>query len=80
LSDPLFTVGSDDTILHVLTRAGISVETSCESGVCGSCLIGVLDGTPDHRDMVQTDAEKASNMRIAVCCSRSKSRVLVLDI
>lgn len=75
-----FMVGSDDTILEVLTRAGIPVETSCESGVCGSCLTGVLDGTPDHRDMVQTDAEKASNMRIAVCCSRSKSRVLVLDI
>jgi len=75
-----FTVGPDETILDVLSRAGIPVETSCQSGVCGSCLTGVIEGTPDHRDMVQTDAEKASNMRIAVCCSRSKSRVLVLDI
>lgn len=75
-----FTVRPDETILGVLSRAGIAVETSCESGVCGSCLTGVIDGTPEHRDMVQTDAEKASNRYIAVCCSRSKSRVLVLDI
>jgi len=75
-----FTVGPHDTMLEVLSRAGIAVETSCQSGVCGSCLTGVVDGTPDHRDMVQTDAEKASNRQVAVCCSRSKSRVLVLDI
>lgn len=29
---------------------------------------------------VQNDLEKASNAQIAVCCSRSKSKMLVLDL
>lgn len=73
-------VPAGKTIFNVLNDAGIEVETSCQNGVCGSCLTTVLEGTPDHRDMVQTDEEKASNEKIAVCCSRSKSKVLVLDI
>ena len=73
-------VQSGETILEALETAGITVETSCQNGVCGSCLTQVLEGTPDHRDLVQTDAEKASNERITVCCSRSKSKQLVLDL
>lgn len=75
-----FYVSADETILTALQRAGIDVPTSCENGVCGSCLTTVLQGTPDHRDLVQTENQKAANTRIAVCCSRSKSRRLVLDI
>lgn len=73
-------VPANTTILSALTDAGIAVETSCENGVCGSCLTNVLEGTPEHRDMVQTESEKSSNRRIAVCCSRSQSSTLVLDI
>ncbi len=73
-------VGPRETILHALNRAGIAVPTSCENGVCGSCLTPVVSGTPDHRDLVLTDGEKASNNHIAVCCSRSKTKKLVLDL
>lgn len=73
-------VGPKETILHALNCAGIAVPTSCENGVCGSCLTPILAGTPDHRDLVLTDGEKASNDRIAVCCSRSKTKRLVLDV
>ncbi|WP_282606334.1 cytochrome P450 [Pelagibius sp. Alg239-R121] len=73
-------VHAQETILDALKNVGIYVETSCENGVCGSCLTAVLEGTPDHRDLVQTDTEKASNRKITVCCSRSKSRRLVLDV
>ncbi|MBR0873319.1 cytochrome P450/oxidoreductase [Bradyrhizobium tropiciagri] len=73
-------VGPNDTILAALQRAGINVETACQTGVCGTCLTKVIDGRPDHRDMILTDAEKASNELIAVCCSRSQSRILRLDV
>jgi ferredoxin len=56
------------------------VRMSCESGVCGTCITRVIEGMPDHRDHVQTASEKASNRNITVCCSRSKTRRLVLDI
>jgi vanillate monooxygenase ferredoxin subunit len=48
--------------------------------VCGTCLVNVVEGMPDHRDSVQTETEKASNQRITICCSRSKTRRLVLDL
>jgi len=75
-----FSVPPDKTILQVLVEAGIEVPTACENGVCGSCLLGVVEGTPDHRDMVQTDLEKSNNTQITACCSRSKTQRLVLDI
>jgi len=73
-------VGANESILTALNRAGISVPTSCQNGVCGSCLTDVLEGRPEHRDLVLTDSEKASNNRIAVCCSRSNSKRLVLAV
>ena len=59
---------------------GVEIEMSCEQGVCGTCMCDVIEGEPDHRDVYFTDEEKASNEQILVCCSRSKSARLVLDI
>ena len=73
-------VGDTETILSALQREGIEVETACQNGVCGTCLTKVIEGRPDHRDIVLTDVEKASNEMIAVCCSRSQSRILKLDV
>lgn len=73
-------VGANETILQVLTREGYEIAKSCENGVCGTCLTRVLEGKPDHRDFVLTAEEKTANERIAVCCSRSQTSVLVLDI
>ena len=53
---------------------------SCEQGMCDACLTGVLDGEPDHRDTVQSDAEKAANTQIALCCPRARSAALTLDL
>ena len=75
-----FEVLPGERIAEKLVAHGISVPMSCQSGVCGTCLVNVVDGMPDHRDSVQTDTEKASNRRITVCCSRSKTRRLVLDL
>ena len=60
--------------------AGVEVMTSCEQGVCGTCLTGVVDGTPDHRDQYLTPEEQAANDCFMPCISRSRSPVLVLDL
>ncbi len=73
-------VPADRSIAAVLAEHGLDVPTLCEQGVCGTCLTPVLDGIPDHRDFCQTDAEKAENGQIALCCSRSKTPRLVIDI
>jgi tetrachlorobenzoquinone reductase len=40
----------------------------------------VLDGVPDHRDLVLSQAQRDANDRMMVCCSGAKSPLLVLDL
>ena len=75
-----FAIPEDKSIVQVLSDHGHSVDTSCEQGVCGTCLTGVLDGIPDHRDVFLTDDERRDNDKMCVCVSRSLSDVLVLDL
>lgn len=71
-------VPNDKTILQVLREHGLSVSSSCESGLCGTCRVRYLEGIPDHRDYILEDGEK--ERELLVCCSRSKSALLVLDL
>jgi vanillate O-demethylase ferredoxin subunit len=75
-----YTVPAEASILHVLSDRGIDVPRSCEQGVCGTCLTGVLEGEPDHRDVFLTDAERRCGDKIVLCVSRAKGRHLVLDM
>ncbi len=79
-SRKIIMVEAGETILQALAKEGIEIEMSCEQGVCGTCMCDVIEGEPDHRDVYFTDEEKASNEQILVCCSRSKTPRLVLDI
>ena len=76
----IFRIPADRTIIQVLTDAGVFVPTSCEQGICGTCLTPVLQGTPEHRDLVLTDEEHAENGQMTLCCSRASSDLLVLDL
>lgn len=73
-------VAADRTVVEALRDHGIEVPTSCEQGVCGTCLTRVLEGIPDHRDMYFTEAERAANDQFLPCCSRARSPRLVLDL
>ena len=68
------------TILDSLIEIGIEPPWSCREGICGTCETAVLDGVPDHRDLVLSAAEKAENNRMMICCSGAKSAKLVLDL
>lgn len=67
-----------ETISDVLRRHGIAVRTSCELGYCGTCLTPYLAGEPDHRDQVLE--ENGRKRYVLICCSRSKTPVLELDL
>jgi len=75
-----FEIAEGRTIIEVLAEHDVMVDTSCEQGVCGTCLTGVLEGLPDHRDVFLTDAEKCTNDRMTVCVSRALTPRLVLDL
>jgi ferredoxin-NADP reductase len=73
-----FDIPAEDTIVDVLRRHDIAVRTSCELGYCGSCLTRYLDGEPDHRDQILSDADRRHY--VLICCSRCKTPVLELDL
>ena len=77
-----FTVGKEQTVIEVLAAHGHEVETSCEQGVCGTCLTRVLEGEVDHRDLFLSDEEKARHDQFTPCVSRARAgcRLLVLDL
>lgn len=73
-------VPAGKTILDCLIEIHAEPPHSCREGVCGTCEVKVLSGTPEHRDMVLSDSERAANDRMMVCCSGSKGPTLVLDL
>jgi vanillate O-demethylase ferredoxin subunit len=79
-SGRIVVVPKDKTVVHALADAGVEVLTSCEQGVCGTCLTRVLEGEPDHKDVYLTPEEQAANDQFTPCCSRSKSTMLVLGL
>jgi ferredoxin-NADP reductase len=68
------------TVAAVLAECGVQLQTSCEMGVCGTCLTRVIAGQADHRDQVLSAEERARNDVFAPCCSRAHSRLLVVDL
>jgi len=68
------------TILDALIDEGVSVDYSCQEGICGMCEVRVLEGMPDHRDLVLSATEKAGNESMMICCSGARSPKLVLDL
>ena len=79
LEGQTYHVPADRTIVDVLEENGCDVDTSCQEGICGTCIMQVLGGEPDHRDNVLTAAERTSGEVMAVCVSRCKGPRLVLD-
>ncbi|WP_280806657.1 2Fe-2S iron-sulfur cluster-binding protein [Pseudomonas batumici] len=64
----------------ISNHPGVEVMHSCREGICGACEVRVLEGTPDHRDSILSDAEKQAGKTIFVCCSGSKTSRMVLDL
>jgi len=75
-----FEVPEQKSILEVLEENGFEIPFSCREGLCGTCLTNVCSGEPDHRDYVLSDEERASGKMMTICCSRSKSPLLTLDL
>jgi vanillate O-demethylase ferredoxin subunit len=79
-SGRIVVVPKDQSVVQALAAAGIEVLTSCEQGVCGTCLTRVLEGVPDHKDMYLTPDEQSANDQFTPCCSRAKTPRLLLDL
>lgn len=72
-------VSTEETMLEAMRDVASATPASCENGMCGSCELSVLKGTPDHRDDVLDEHERDRIDVIYPCISRSKSPVIVVD-
>lgn len=79
-SGRVYTIPADEPPTRALERQGVRIPVSCEEGNCGTCLTGVLEGIPDHRDVCLSEAERAGNRQFTPCCSRARTPLLVLDL
>jgi ferredoxin len=73
-------VRSGQSILDALRDAAVKVAYSCEEGLCGACEVKFLAGKPLHRDFVRTSEEHDRLSTLMICCARSCSKTLTLDI
>jgi ferredoxin-NADP reductase len=73
------TVPPGVSIVDAAEEAGVTIETSCREGTCGTCESAVLGGVPEHRDSLLTPEEQAENDVMFPCVSRAASPKLVID-
>ncbi|PPH20412.1 oxidoreductase [Rathayibacter rathayi] len=69
-------VPADRSLLTALRSRGIDVDSSCESGTCGTCRLRLVRGSAEHRDRVLTPEEQDS--WIMPCVSRAADGELVV--
>ena len=75
------TVPADKSLLEAVREAGVALDSSCEEGLCSTCIARVISGGIEHRDQVLSAAEKARGDRILTCISRAMpGERLVLDL
>jgi len=72
------TVPADRSVLRAVREQLPDTPYSCEQGFCGTCRTRVLSGSPDHRDELLSERDRADSMLI--CVSRSSGDKLVLDL
>ena len=79
-SEITLSVPSGKTILQAVEEAGVEALFSCREGTCGTCETRILEGVPDHRDYVLSKEDQESGETMMICCSRSRTPRLVLDL
>lgn len=77
-SDLTLELSEGESMLDVIRSAGIEVETVCEQGVCGSCVVAWRDGEPVHNDSCMDDDERGEY--VALCCAGCRSSSLTLEL
>ncbi len=77
--DLTFEVAADQTLVQAAAEHGVEILTACENGQCGTCVVKVLDGEPDHRDNALTP-EKREEGWMCACVSRAAGDRLSVEI
>ncbi|KAH8808082.1 MOSC domain-containing protein [Xylogone sp. PMI_703] len=68
-------VDGDKTLLEVMRAARLEVDSSCETGNCGTCRVEVCSGRVEHRGSALTEDDKRTAM--LSCVSRGVGHLVI---
>lgn len=74
-SNKTLDVEGDKTLLEVMRSAGLEVDSSCETGNCGTCRVDVCSGRVEHRGSALTEEDKKTSM--LACVSRGVGHLVI---
>lgn len=63
------------TALAALHAAGVPVETGCQTGGCGLCVLPYVEGDLIHKDACLSAADRTHYF--CPCVSRAESRIVL---
>jgi len=70
-------ISSGETVLDAALRLGIDLDTSCSSGICGSCSSYIIEGNIAAPQAQAIDEEDISSGEFLPCCSYPLSNLKV---
>ena len=73
-------VAPRQSVVAALAGCGVHLPSSCNEGVCGTCVVRVIEGEPEHRDGCLSQEAREQNAHFVPCVSRSRSPMLLLDL
>jgi phthalate 4,5-dioxygenase reductase subunit len=77
-TNEVYEIPADRSVVDVFRSAGLKPKSSCESGTCGTCRVGLIAGEPDHRDLVLGENERGRFFM--PCVSRALSDEITLEL
>ncbi|GAA1169841.1 PDR/VanB family oxidoreductase [Corynebacterium glaucum] len=73
-----YQIPEGESVLDVFEDEDVPIMSRCQDGTCGTCVVKVIEGVPDHRDSFFTE-EQHENGAFTTCVSRSLSPSLTLE-
>ncbi|MFD7640543.1 PDR/VanB family oxidoreductase [Kitasatospora sp. NPDC059795] len=74
------TVPADRSALDVARDTRPDLAYSCKQGFCGTCVLKVASGTPEHRDRRLTEEERAAGLMLPCVSRAAEGETLVLEV
>jgi ferredoxin-NADP reductase len=71
-------VGANTSLADALIDAGVFLQTSCISGLCGTCKVDYRSGDVEHNDHILSEDERSHCL--TACVSRARQGLLVLEL
>ena len=79
LNGNLFTGNTEDPLLQQVEAAGLSINYSCRSGLCGACRVTLESGDVEQEDSPALNQRLKDAGMILACCSVPKTDIEVVD-